>query len=108
MQPAGSKNFPHNPGGYVEPAVGRPDLTEVDTEHPNFMQEALVPSNSESHGGDDVGIWARGPGSDAVRGSLEQNVIFHLLTQPQPLIRQSLCAKGYCENGVPVLLPKNK
>lgn len=108
LQPAGSKNFPHNPGGYVEPAIGRPDLTEVDTEHPNFMQEALVPSNSESHGGDDVGIWARGPGSEAVRGSLEQNVIFHLLTQPQPQVREWLCAKGYCENGVPVLLPQNK
>ncbi len=107
-QPAGSKNFPHNPGGYVEPAVGRPDLTKVDTEHPNFMQEALVPSNSESHGGDDVGIWARGPGSAAVRGSLEQNVIFHLLTQPQPLIRAYLCDAGYCRNGLPVLLPRVK
>lgn len=106
LQPAGSKNFPHNPGGYVEPAIGRPDLTEVDTQHPNFMQEALVPTNSESHGGDDVGIWARGPGAEAVRGSLEQNVIFHLLTQPQPLIRQWLCAEGYCENNVPVLLPR--
>ena len=106
QQPAGSKNFPHNPGGYAEPATGRPDLTEVDTEHPNFMQEALVPSNSETHGGDDVGIWARGPGSEAVRGNLEQNVIFHLLTQPQPLIHKYLCAKGYCTNNVPVKLPR--
>ncbi len=106
LQPAGTKNFPHNPGGYFEPASGRPDLSDVDTEHPNFMQEALVPSNSESHGGDDVGIWARGPGSEAVRGSLEQNVIFHLLTQPQPLIQQWLCAKGYCENGVASKLPR--
>lgn len=105
-QPAGSKNFPHSPGGYVEPANGRPDLTEVDTAHPNFMQEALVPMNSETHGGDDVGIWARGPGAQAVRGSLEQNVIFHLLTQPQPSIRQWLCARDYCVNGVPVRLPK--
>lgn len=106
LQPAGSKNFPHNPGGYFEPATGRPDLTEVDTEHPNFMQEALVPSNSETHGGDDVGIWASGPGSEAVRGTLEQNVIFHLLTQPQPMIRKYLCAKGYCDKNVPVKLPK--
>ena len=108
QQPAGSKNFPHNPGGFFEPATGRPDLTKVDTEHPNFMQEALVPSNSESHGGDDVGIWARGPGSEAVRGTLEQNVIFHLLTQPQPLIRSYLCKSGYCENDIPVLLPQLK
>jgi alkaline phosphatase len=105
LQPAGSKNFPHNPGGYFEPATGRPDLTDVDTEHPNFMQEALVPSNSETHGGDDVGIWASGPGSEAVRGNLEQNVIFHLLTQPQPMIRKYLCSKDFCEKNVPVKLP---
>jgi alkaline phosphatase len=105
LQPAGSKNFPHNPGGYFEPATGRPDLTDVDTEHPNFMQEALVPANSETHGGDDVGIWARGPGSQAVRGTLEQNVIFHIMMQSQPLIQRYLCDKGYCEQGVPVMLP---
>lgn len=105
LQPAGTKNFPHNPGGYFEPATGRPDLTEVDTEHPNFMQEALVPTNSETHGGDDVGIWARGPGAQAVRGTLEQNTIFHLLTQPQPVLRAYLCGAGYCEDGVPVKLP---
>lgn len=106
LQPAGTKNFPHNPGGYFEPATGRPDLTEVDTEHPNFMQEALVPTNSETHGGDDVGIWARGPGAQAVRGTLEQNTIFHLLTQPQPVLRAYLCGAGYCEDGVPSRLPK--
>jgi alkaline phosphatase len=83
-------------------------LTDVDTQHPNFMQEALVPTNSETHGGDDVGIWASGPGSEAVRGNLEQNVIFHLLTQPQPMIRKYLCAKGYCDNNVPVTLPRAK
>jgi alkaline phosphatase len=108
LQPAGSKNFPHNPGGYFEPATGRPDLTEIDTEHPNFMQEALVPSNSETHGGDDVGIWASGPGSEAVRGTLEQNVIFHLLTLPQPMIRKYLCEKDFCEKNVPVKLPQIK
>ena len=105
LQPKGSKNFPHNPGGYFEPATGRPDLTDIDTEHPNFMQEALVPGNAETHGGDDVGIWARGPGAESVHGTLEQNVIFHLLTQPQPLIQQWLCAKGFCDNGVPNKLP---
>lgn len=108
LQPAGSKNFPHNPGGYFEPATGRPDLTDVDTEHPNFMQEALVPANSETHGGDDVGIWARGPGSQAVRGTLEQNVIFHIMTQANPAIRAYQCRQGQCENGVPIRLPLAK
>jgi alkaline phosphatase len=108
LQPSGSKNYPHNPGGYFEPATGRPDLTDVDTEHPNFMQEAMVPGNSETHGGDDVGIWAIGPGSQAVRGNLEQNTIFHLLTQPHPLIQQWLCAKGFCEKDIPNKLPMLK
>ncbi len=62
---------------------------------------------SETHGGDDVGIWARGPGSSAVRGSVEQNTIFHFLLQATPRLRDALCAKGDCDaNGVPVLLPK--
>src|SRR5690606_30800946 len=63
-----------NGPGHVPGA--RPDLREVDTEDPDYLQEALVPRGGESHGGDDVGIWARGPGADAVRGSVEQNTIF--------------------------------
>ena len=56
--------------------------------------------------GDDVGVWAIGPGSDAVRGNVEQNAIFHLLLQANPRLRAALCAKGDCDpNGVPVELP---
>lgn len=104
-QPAGPKTHLHQPGSF-EPAAGRPDLRDVDTEHPDFMQEALVPMKSESHGGDDVGIWARGPGSDAVRGTVEQNVIYHLIVQATPALREQLCTRGHCNaDGVPVELP---
>ncbi|MCD9029221.1 alkaline phosphatase [Luteimonas sp. BDR2-5] len=106
QQPAGPKTHLHKPSRF-QPADGRPDLLEVDTEHPDFMQEALVPMNSESHGGDDVGIWARGPGSDAVRGTMEQNVIYHILVQATPALRAQLCAQGRCNaDGVPVELPR--
>ncbi|MBW3550028.1 MAG: alkaline phosphatase, partial [Proteobacteria bacterium] len=98
-----------NGPGHVDPApgpTGRPDLREVDTQHPDYLQEALVPLASESHGGDDVGIWARGPGSDAVRGSVEQNAVFHFMLQATPHLRQTLCARDLCDaNGVPVELP---
>ncbi|MCG6573009.1 alkaline phosphatase, partial [Acinetobacter baumannii] len=77
-QPAGPKKYPHEPSS-SEPASGRPDLTHVDTEAPSYMQEALVPTKSESHGGEDVGIWATGPGSAAFRGTLEENVIYHVI-----------------------------
>ena len=105
-QPAGPKKFFHA-GKEYEAANGRPDLRNVNTEDPDYMQEAAVPLASETHGGEDVGVWARGPGSDAVRGSIEQNAIFHILLQATPRLRGALCAKGLCEaNGVPVELPK--
>src|SRR5690606_30512900 len=106
-QPAGPKRHPHEPRKLLAPANGRPDLTGVDTTDPDYMQEALVPLGGESHGGEDVGLWARGPGSDAVRGSLEQNAIFHVIVQATPRLREALCAKGLCNaDGVPVELPR--
>ena len=95
-----------NGPGHVGSDGKRPDLTAVDTTDPDYRQEALIPRNGESHGGDDVGIWARGPGADAVRGSVEQNTIFHFMLQATPRLRNALCARGYCNtNGVPVDLP---
>lgn len=105
-QPAGPKKYPHEPSS-SEPASGRPDLTHVDTEAPSYMQEALVPTKSESHGGEDVGIWATGPGSAAFRGTLEENVIYHVIVQATPRLRAHLCKAGTCDAaGMPVELPK--
>lgn len=107
-QPQGAKHYPHAGKGF-RPSSGRPDLTSVDTEDADYLQESTVPLSSESHGGDDVGIWARGPGSDAVRGSVEQNAIFHFMLQATPRLRDALCAKGDCDaHGVPVTLPDPK
>lgn len=105
-QPAGPKKFLHV-GKEYESAVGRPNLTNVDTEDPDYLQESILPLANESHGGDDVGIWARGPGSAAVRGSVEQNTIFHFMVQATPKLREKLCAAKLCNgDGVPVELPK--
>ena len=104
-QTAGPKRHLHKPGTFG-PAVGRPDLSHLDTTDPDFMQEALVPLEIESHGGDDVGIWSRGPGSHALRGTMEQNVIYHVIVQATPVLRERLCATGTCNHdGVPVDLP---
>jgi alkaline phosphatase len=105
-QPAGSKTYEHAPSSY-EPVTGRPDLSKVDTEHPDYLQESLIPLKDETHGGDDVGIWARGPGSEAVRGTVEQNTIYHFIVQATPKLRERLCAANTCNaQGVPVELPK--
>lgn len=106
QQPEGPKRYLHEGTGYQATTQGRPDLTHIDTQDPDYLQEALVPFANETHGGDDVGIWARGPGSDAVRGSVEQNTIFHFLLQAMPKLRGALCEAGDCDaQGVPLALP---
>ena len=104
QQPEGIKKFPHQVSG-VQTSNGRPDLRDINTEDPDFMQEAAIPLGSETHGGDDVGIWARGPGANAVRGTVEQNVIFHYLTQANPRLRKLICSLSACQNSVPTRQP---
>jgi len=102
-QPEGSKHYPHYPKTYEQAAHGRPDLSAIDTTAPDYMQEAIVPFSSETHGGDDVAVFARGPGSDAVRGSLEQNALFHVIVQNVETLRAELCRLDACdEAGVPI------
>lgn len=60
-------------------AAGRHDLTSVDTQAPGYHQEALIPLGSETHSGEDVGIYAYGPGAHLVSGTNEQSVIFHVM-----------------------------
>lgn len=87
QQPEGPKRQPHEPTRFEARDV-RPDLETIDTTHPDFMQPALWALKSETHGGEDVGVYAHGPGADAVRGVMEQNVIFHLLLQAHPALRE--------------------
>src|SRR5205085_7840547 len=54
QQPEGPKHFPAEVSGAQE-AHGRPHLADVDTEDPDYMQEATMPGRAETHGGDDVG-----------------------------------------------------
>jgi len=79
-QPAGPKRFEHMPLK-AEPATGRPDLTEVDTMQSEYLQESAMPMSAETHGGEDVAIYATGPGAYLVRGVMEQNAIFHVMRE---------------------------
>ncbi|WP_417509397.1 alkaline phosphatase [Methylophaga sp.] len=63
------------------PDTGRKDLTAVNTELSGYHQEALVPLGSETHAGEDVAIFATGPGANAVTGVNEQNLIYHIMNQ---------------------------
>lgn len=65
---------------YIDVArPGRPNLNEIDTTDPDYIQEALIPLASETHAGEDVAIFAQGPGAQLFRGVREQNYIFHVM-----------------------------
>jgi len=68
-------------------AEARPDLTDIDTTSPTYMQEATVPMGSETHAGEDVGIYAMGPNAHLFHGIQEQHVIYHIMADALGLLR---------------------
>jgi len=79
-QPAGPKKFPHQPV-HSEPAQGRPDLGAVDTAASDYLQEAPIPLSGETHGGEDVPVYAGGPGAALVHGVQEQSYVYHAIAR---------------------------
>jgi alkaline phosphatase len=55
---------------------GRVDLEKVDTTAPNYMQDVAVPLGAETHGGEDVAVYAGGPGAALFHGVREQNFVY--------------------------------
>jgi alkaline phosphatase len=60
---------------------GRPDLTHMDTEAPHFLQEAGVPLRAETHSGEDVPVYAGGPGAHLFHGVQEQSYLYHAMVE---------------------------
>ncbi|MEZ5561096.1 MAG: alkaline phosphatase [Pseudomonadales bacterium] len=58
-----------------------PDLTNVDTEDPDYLQIATLPMAGETHGGEDVAAFASGRNADQVHGVMEQNRLFDAMYQ---------------------------
>ena len=57
----------------------RPELTEEEATDIDYVQQALIPRSSETHGGVDVAVYAKGPWAHLFDGTIEQNVIFHVM-----------------------------
>ncbi|KAH8270232.1 hypothetical protein KR018_006087 [Drosophila ironensis] len=55
--------------------TGRIDLSRVDTTQPEFQFQATVPLYSETHGAEDVGVFASGPHDHLFTGNYEQSSI---------------------------------
>ncbi|KAK3604591.1 hypothetical protein CHS0354_027445 [Potamilus streckersoni] len=55
--------------------AGRKNLTKVNTTTVDFKQESGIPMHHETHGGEDVAVYSRGPMSHLLTGAKEQNYI---------------------------------
>lgn len=60
-------------------ATQDPDLTEINTEAPDYQQRALIPLPTASHSPTDVAIYADGPAADLLVGVHEQHYIYHVM-----------------------------
>jgi alkaline phosphatase len=85
QQPEGAKKCCADQGATKPITKGRPDLTKNDTTNPDYLQEAIVPLSSETHGGEDVAIFANGAGAYLVHGSMEENWIFFVMKEAMRL-----------------------
>jgi alkaline phosphatase len=47
----------------------------------NAQQQAAIPLGSETHAGEDVALYAQGPGAERARGVIEQNVIYDIIVR---------------------------
>lgn len=66
----------------------RPSLKNEEVLDPDYKQESNIPFSAETHGGEDVAIFAIGPNAHLIRGSMEQNWIFYVMADALRLARK--------------------
>ncbi|WP_109317376.1 alkaline phosphatase [Pseudovibrio ascidiaceicola] len=54
-------------------------LSQEEAIDPDFKQQSLLPTPSETHSGEDVAVYARGPWAHLFDGTVEQNYIFNVM-----------------------------
>lgn len=60
----------------------RPDLSETDTAADrDYVQQGAIPAEDDTHGGEDVPVYARGPGAENFHGVIEQDEVFKVIDQ---------------------------
>lgn len=57
----------------------RKNLEDIDMQLQTFMYPSTIPLKDETHGGDDVAVFASGPWAHLLTGTFEQNLIPHVM-----------------------------
>ncbi|XP_051549607.1 intestinal-type alkaline phosphatase [Myxocyprinus asiaticus] len=70
--------YGNGPGYQIVNGV-RPDVNETVSSGDEYLQQAAVPLESETHGSEDVAIFAKGPMSHLFHGVQEQSYIAHAM-----------------------------
>ena len=65
----------------VDPRPGRLGQIPNGPWHQAYFQESAIPLGSETHSGEDVAIYAVGPGADLVRGTVKNTHIFRVMKE---------------------------
>ncbi|KAE8594813.1 hypothetical protein XENTR_v10019813 [Xenopus tropicalis] len=68
-----------NGPGYKLVNGQRENVSTVDFSHPNYLAQSAVPLRMETHGGEDVAVFAKGPMAHLLHGVHEQNYIPHVM-----------------------------
>lgn len=72
------------------------------------MQQAAVPLDAETHGGEDVAIYAKGPMAHLFHGVKEQNYVAHVMAYAACLEPYKNCPRLHTHSSSPVVnLPTN-
>ncbi|XP_012876985.1 PREDICTED: alkaline phosphatase, placental-like, partial [Dipodomys ordii] len=87
-----------NGPGYALGQGARPDTRESESSAPTYRQQAAVPLASETHSGEDVAVFARGPQAHLMHGVQEQNYIAHVMAF-------AACLEPYTDCGLPPPAP---
>lgn len=73
-----------------------------------YMQQAAVPLDAETHGGEDVAIYAKGPMAHLFHGVKEQNYIAHVMAYAACLEPYRTCPRAPTRSSSPgVKSPSN-
>lgn len=79
--PYATLSYANGPGftQFIDKNGARKNLEDIDMQMQTFMYPSTIPLKDETHGGDDVGVFASGPWAHLFTGTFEQNLIPHAM-----------------------------